>query len=98
MRFCSLRYPFLVAILFQCSKFQLCTGYLQSLSSVMQVLGADLAILDEIDSGLDVDALRDVSNAVNKILTSKNSLLMITHYRRILDLLNPTHVHIMVTC
>ncbi|KAI9124491.1 hypothetical protein K1719_004413 [Acacia pycnantha] len=61
----------------------------------LAVLGADLAILDEIDSGLDVDALRDVANAVNQILTSKNSLLMITHYRRILDLLNPTHVHIM---
>ena len=98
MKFCSLRYSFLVAILFQCANFQLCTGYLQVLSSVMQVLGADLAILDEIDSGLDVDALRDVSNAVNKILTSNNSLLMITHYRRILDLLNPTHVHIMVSC
>ncbi|KAJ1438029.1 P-loop containing nucleoside triphosphate hydrolase [Sesbania bispinosa] len=61
----------------------------------LAVLGADLAILDEIDSGLDVDALRDVANAVNKILTPKNSLLTITHYRRILDLLNPTHVHVM---
>lgn len=61
----------------------------------LAVLGADLAILDEIDSGLDVDALRDVANAVNRILTPKNSLLMITHYRRILDLLNPTHVHVM---
>jgi len=63
----------------------------------LAVLGADLAILDEIDSGLDVDALRDVANAVNRILTPQNSLLMITHYRRILDLLNPTHVHVMVT-
>jgi len=53
--------------------------------------------LDEIDSGLDVDALRDVANAVNRILTPEKSLLMITHYRRILDLLNPTHVHVMVT-
>ncbi|KAF7820562.1 ABC transporter I family member 6, chloroplastic [Senna tora] len=61
----------------------------------LAVLGADLAILDEIDSGLDVDALRDVANAVNRIMTPKNSLLMITHYRRILDLLNPTHVHVM---
>lgn len=63
----------------------------------LAVLGADLAILDEIDSGLDVDALRDVANAVNRILTPEKSLLMITHYRRILDLLNPTHVHVMVT-
>ncbi|KAK7251472.1 hypothetical protein RIF29_34707 [Crotalaria pallida] len=61
----------------------------------LAVLGADLAILDEIDSGLDVDALRDVANAVKRILTPKNSLMMITHYRRILDLLNPTHVHVM---
>ncbi|XP_061347615.1 ABC transporter I family member 6, chloroplastic [Gastrolobium bilobum] len=61
----------------------------------LAVLGADLAILDEIDSGLDVDALRDVASAVNRILTPENSLLMITHYRRILDLLNPTHVHVM---
>ncbi|XP_054813165.1 ABC transporter I family member 6, chloroplastic isoform X2 [Prosopis cineraria] len=61
----------------------------------LAVMGADLAIMDEIDSGLDVDALRDVANAVNQILTPKNSLLMITHYRRILDLLNPAHVHIM---
>ncbi|CAJ2676358.1 unnamed protein product [Trifolium pratense] len=61
----------------------------------LAVLGADLAILDEIDSGLDVDALRDVASAVNKILTPENSLLMITHYRRILDLLKPSHVHVM---
>ncbi|KAL1364168.1 hypothetical protein HN51_012333 [Arachis hypogaea] len=61
----------------------------------LAVLGADLAILDEIDSGLDVDALRDVANAVNCIRAPKNSLMMITHYRRILDLLNPTHVHVM---
>ncbi|CAK8579424.1 unnamed protein product [Lathyrus sativus] len=61
----------------------------------LAVLGADLAILDEIDSGLDVDALRDVASAVNKILSPENSLLMITHYRRILDLLKPSHVHVM---
>ncbi|KAJ7973695.1 ABC transporter-like protein [Quillaja saponaria] len=61
----------------------------------LAVLGADLAILDEIDSGLDVDALRDVAKAVNQLLTPKNSVLMITHYRRILDLLHPTHVHVM---
>lgn len=63
----------------------------------LAVLGADLAILDEIDSGLDVDALKDVASAVNQILTPQNSLMMITHYRRILDLLKPTHVHVMVT-
>lgn len=65
--------------------------------SVLQVLGADLAILDEIDSGLDVDALRDVAKAVNGILTPKNSVLMITHYHRLLEYIKPTYVHIMVS-
>lgn len=64
---------------------------------VLQVLGADLAILDEIDSGLDVDALRDVAKAVNGLLTPKNSLLMITHYRRLLEFIKPTFIHIMVS-
>ena len=57
----------------------------------------DLAILDAIDFGLDVDVLRDVANEVNRILTTEKSLLMLTHYRQILDLLNPTHVHVMIT-
>lgn len=59
------------------------------------VLGADLAILDEIDSGLDVDALQDVAKAVNSLLTPKNSILMITHYRRLLEVIKPTCIHIM---
>ncbi|CAA2960567.1 ABC transporter I family member 6, chloroplastic [Olea europaea subsp. europaea] len=59
------------------------------------VLGADLAILDEIDSGLDVDALRDVAKAVNGLLTPKNSVLMITHYLRLLEFIAPTYIHIM---
>lgn len=61
-----------------------------------QVLGAEFAILDEIDSGLDVDALRDVAEAVNVLLTSKNSVLMITHYLRLLEFIKPTYIHIMV--
>ncbi|XP_059627859.1 ABC transporter I family member 6, chloroplastic-like [Cornus florida] len=61
----------------------------------LAVLGADLAILDEIDSGLDVDALRDVAKAVNGILTPKNSVLMITHYLRLLEFIKPTYIHIM---
>lgn len=61
----------------------------------LAVLEADLAILDEIDSGLDVDALQDVAKAVNGLLTSKNAVLMITHYRRLLDSIKPTYVHIM---
>ncbi|CAK9864365.1 unnamed protein product, partial [Sphagnum jensenii] len=61
----------------------------------LAVLEADLAILDEIDSGLDVDALRDVASAVNGLRRPGNALLMITHYQRLLDYIKPTYVHIM---
>ncbi|XP_047316161.1 ABC transporter I family member 6, chloroplastic-like [Impatiens glandulifera] len=61
----------------------------------LAVLGAELALLDEIDSGLDVDALQDVAKAVNVLLTSKNSVLMITHYHRLLEFIKPNYVHIM---
>ena len=61
-----------------------------------QVLDAELAILDEIDSGLDVDALRDVGDACNALRAPHKALLLITHYRRLLDYIPPTFVHIMV--
>lgn len=61
-----------------------------------QVLEADMAILDEIDSGLDIDALRDVANAVVGLKKDNNAILMITHYQRLLDYIMPTYVHIMV--
>ncbi|XP_075514197.1 ABC transporter I family member 6, chloroplastic-like [Primulina tabacum] len=61
----------------------------------LAVLGADMAILDEIDSGLDVDALRDVAKSVNGFLTPNNSILMITHYLRLLEFIKPTYIHIM---
>nr|GEW32113.1 ABC transporter I family member 6, chloroplastic [Tanacetum cinerariifolium] len=61
----------------------------------LAVLGAELAILDEIDSGLDIDALRDVSKAVNTLTTPTNSVLMITHYRRLLEFIKPNYIHIM---
>ncbi|KAL1552626.1 ABC transporter I member 6, chloroplastic [Salvia divinorum] len=61
----------------------------------LAVLGAEFSILDEIDSGLDVDALQDVAKAVNGILTSKNSVLMITHYLRLLEFIKPTYIHVM---
>lgn len=64
---------------------------------LLQVLGADVAILDEIDSGLDVDALQDVAQAVNMLLTPKKSVIMITHYQRLLDYIKPKYVHIMVS-
>ncbi|KAJ6317252.1 hypothetical protein OIU76_012903 [Salix suchowensis] len=61
----------------------------------LAVLGAELAILDEIDSGLDIDALQDVAKAVNGMLTPKNAVLMITHYLRLLEFIKPTFIHIM---
>lgn len=61
----------------------------------LSVLDAEMAILDEIDSGLDVDALREVAQAVNTLKTPDNSVLMITHYQRLLDYIKPDYVHIM---
>lgn len=54
-----------------------------------------MAILDEIDSGLDVDALKDVATAVNGLLRTDNAVLMITHYQRLLDYIKPDYVHVM---
>lgn len=59
------------------------------------VLEADMAILDEIDSGLDIDALRDVANAVNGLKTDKTAVLLVTHYKRLLEYIQPDYVHIM---
>lgn len=61
----------------------------------LSVLDAELAILDEIDSGLDVDALRDVATAVNGLRNKNNAILMITHYQRLLDYIKPDFIHIM---
>eukprot|EP01023_Acetabularia_acetabulum_P065848 TRINITY_DN8770_c0_g2_i2.p1 TRINITY_DN8770_c0_g2~~TRINITY_DN8770_c0_g2_i2.p1 ORF type:complete len:270 (-),score=57.25 TRINITY_DN8770_c0_g2_i2:1005-1814(-) len=58
-------------------------------------LEADLAILDEIDSGLDIDALRDVADAVNLLKSDETSVLLITHYKRLLEYIKPDFVHIM---
>lgn len=62
----------------------------------MLVLKPLLAILDEIDSGLDVDALRSVAKGINAARSEKNSMLMITHYPRLLELVKPDVVHIML--
>ncbi|CAL1391645.1 unnamed protein product [Linum trigynum] len=61
----------------------------------LAVLEADLPVLDEIDSALDVDALQDVAKAVNGLLTPKKSVLMVTHYRRLLEFIQPSFVHVM---
>ena len=62
----------------------------------MALLEPKLAILDETDSGLDIDALRIVANGVNKLKQSDNAQLVITHYQRLLDYIVPDFVHVMV--
>ena len=61
----------------------------------MALLDPTLTILDEIDSGLDIDALRIVSDGVNQLKTADKSLLVITHYQRLLDYIEPNFVHVM---
>jgi len=61
----------------------------------MAMLQPDLAILDELDSGLDIDSLKEVSEAINKLRNENNSFLIITHYQRMLDYIVPDFVHIM---
>ncbi len=61
----------------------------------MAVLEPKLAILDETDSGLDIDALRVVANGVNKLKTPDNSTIVITHYQRLLDYIVPDVVHVL---
>ncbi len=61
----------------------------------MAVLEPRLSILDETDSGLDIDALRIVSAGVNKLKTSKNATIVITHYQRLLDYIKPDFVHVL---
>jgi Fe-S cluster assembly ATP-binding protein len=62
----------------------------------MLLLSPKLVILDEIDSGLDIDALKIISDAINNNLLKDSSLLIITHYPRILSYLKPTYIHIMI--
>ena len=61
----------------------------------MLVLKPDLALLDETDSGLDIDALKTVSNGVNAFRDSSNGVLLITHYQRLLDYVVPDFVHVL---
>ena len=60
----------------------------------MSLLNPTMAILDETDSGLDIDALRVVSDGVNKLRNKENSFLVITHYQRLLNYIKPDFVHI----
>jgi Fe-S cluster assembly ATP-binding protein len=58
-------------------------------------LAPRLAILDEIDSGLDIDALKIISQAVNQLRSPDRSFLLITHYQRLLDYIKPDFVHVL---
>lgn len=61
----------------------------------MAMLEPKLAILDETDSGLDIDALRIVSNGVNKLRTKDNAIIVVTHYQRLLEYIVPDFVHVL---
>lgn len=67
-------------------------------SEILQlaVLQPKIAILDETDSGLDIDALKTVADGINKVVGKKTGVLLITHYQRILRYIKPDHVHVMI--
>ena len=62
----------------------------------MLMLKPAMAIMDETDSGLDIDALRIVSKGVNKLVNPGFGLLVITHYERILRYIKPSHIHVLI--
>ena len=62
----------------------------------MAVLNPRLSFLDETDSGLDIDALKVVSDGVNKISSPENAIVLITHYQRLLNYIKPDFVHVMM--
>ena len=61
----------------------------------MAMLEPSLSILDETDSGLDIDALKIVANGVNKLKNKNNAVIVITHYQRLLDYIIPDYVHVL---
>ena len=63
----------------------------------MAVLNPELAVLDETDSGLDIDALRIVSEGVNAVMNPQLGIVLITHYQRILNYIKPQFIHVMVS-
>jgi Fe-S cluster assembly ATP-binding protein len=62
----------------------------------MQLLEPTLALLDETDSGLDVDALRIVGEGINLMRAPDRSVLLVTHYQRLLDIVKPDFVHVLI--
>ncbi|MEN8152551.1 MAG: Fe-S cluster assembly ATPase SufC [Acidobacteriota bacterium] len=61
----------------------------------LSILQPDLAVLDETDSGLDIDALKIVADGVNRYFTPEKSIILITHYQRLLDYIKPDYVHVL---
>ena len=61
----------------------------------MILLDSEVCILDETDSGLDIDALKIISSGINNFMNENKSIVLITHYQRLLDYINPTYVHVM---
>lgn len=61
----------------------------------MAILNPSLSILDETDSGVDIDALRIIAQGINALMTPQKSVLLITHYQRLLDLVKPHYVHVL---
>jgi len=61
----------------------------------LAMLKPSLSILDETDSGLDIDALKIVASGVNSLRSSENSFIIITHYQRLLDYIAPDYVHVL---
>jgi len=62
----------------------------------MALLKPKLSVLDETDSGLDIDALKTVGQSVNKLSTNQNATLIVTHYQRLLNYVKPTRVHVLI--
>ena len=61
----------------------------------MILLDSELCILDETDSGLDIDALKIISNGINVFMNDSKAIILITHYQRLLDYIKPDFVHVM---
>jgi Fe-S cluster assembly ATP-binding protein len=61
----------------------------------MVLLDSELSVLDETDSGLDIDALKIISNGINQFMSPEKSIILITHYQRLLDYIKPNYVHVM---
>jgi Fe-S cluster assembly ATP-binding protein len=62
----------------------------------LSILNPKIALLDETDSGLDIDALRTVSEGINRVLKSNLAVVLVTHYKRILDYVKPQFVHVFI--